>query len=244
MGYGAMKRVLTALFCVLIACAAHAQEEDAFDDFENEIQQHLNFTRVADPLEIVNRGCFWLNDKLYFYALKPVAVGYKTILPEPARESVDNVFSNLGFPRRFVNNLLQLKGCGAAAELRNFACNSTAGVLGLLNVAEDHYHWKAHDEDFGQTLAYYGAGSWMAVHLPIWGPSNLRDALGMLPDYLLDPVSYIDAWGVRIALRSGDGVNKTSLNIGVYEDLKAESLDPYRFMQDAYEQNRQKRLKE
>jgi len=241
-----LKFVVTAFSCALIALSAHSQEDDFgdFQEFENEIQSKLDVTSIPDPIEPVNRSFFWFNDKLYFYVLKPVAVGYKAVAPKPVRKSVNNFFNNIAFPKRLVNNLLQLKWRGAAEELRNFTFNTTAGCLGLFNVAENHYGWEPRDEDFGQTMAHYGAGSWMAVHLPVLGPSNLRDSLGMIPDFVLDPVMWVDEWGVRFAIRSGDAVNTTSLNIGVYEDMKAESLDPYRFIQDAYEQNRQMKLEE
>lgn len=239
-----MKFTLIALLCVAITFRTLGQEEDVFDDFEDEIQLQLVSTKVPDPLESVNRGFYWVNDKFYFYALKPISVGYKTVMPEPVRKSVNNFFKNLGFPKRVVNNLLQMKWRGAAEEFRNFTFNSTAGALGLFNVAENHYKWQARDEDFGQTLGHYGADSWMAVHLPLFGPSNLRDSIGLVPDLFLNPVFYIDSWGVSLAIRSGEVVNQTSLNIGFYEDLKESSLDPYRFMQDAYEQNRRKKLEE
>ena len=241
-----MKLIIIAFFCTLLAFFACSQDDDFgdFDEFDDEIQQKLDAAKVADPMEPVNRGLYWVNDKLYFYALKPISVGYKSVVPNPARKSVSNFFRNLGFPKRFINNVLQLKWRGAAEELRNFTFNSTAGVLGLFNVAENHYGWEARNEDFGQTLAHYGAGSWMAVHLPVLGPSNLRDSLALIPDFALDPVTYIDAFGTRLAIRSGYVINKTSLNIGLYEDIKDESLDPYRFIQDAYEQNRDKKVKE
>jgi phospholipid-binding lipoprotein MlaA len=238
--------VLAVVFCALITPVVLAQDDD-FDDFaefEDEIQKKVDAVNVADPAESVNRGFFWFNDKLYFYALKPVAVGYKAFVPKPARSSAKNFFDNIIFPKRLVNNLLQLKFRGAAEELRNFTFNSTAGVLGLFNVAENHYGWEVREEDFGQTMAHYGAGPWMAVHLPVFGPSNLRDSIGLVPDFFLDPIILIDSWGIRFAIHSGDVVNETSLNIGFYEDIKAESLDPYRFVQDAYEQNRQKKIKE
>lgn len=238
-----MKFVLMLLLCGAMTYRTMG-EVDVFDDFEDDIQLQLGSTKVADPLESVNRGLFWVNDKLYFYALKPVSVGYKTVMPEPVRKSVNNFFKNLGFPKRVVNNLLQMKWSGAAKELRNFTFNSTAGVLGLFNVAENHYKWQAYDEDFGQTLGYYGAGPWMAVHLPILGPCNLRDSIGLVPDMFLNPVYYIDSWGVSLSITSGDVVNQTSLRIGMYEEMKASNLDPYRFMQDAYEQNRSKKLEE
>ncbi len=243
-----MKQIFfAALACMVFCGAALAQVGDALDDFDQfdgEIQRQVDAISVPDPIEPVNRGFWWFNDKLYFYLLKPVAVGYKSVTPKPVRKSVGNFFDNLGFPKRLVNNLLQLKFRGAGEELRNFTFNTTAGCLGLFNVAEDHYGWAPRDEDFGQTLASYGAGPWMAVHLPLFGPSNLRDTVGKLPDMFLDPVMYIDSWGARMAVRSGDRVNSVSLNIGFYEDIKEEQLDVYRFLQDAYEQNRHKKIKE
>jgi len=242
-----MKYPVNILVCLAVSGSLLAQDNsglDEFDEFDKEIQEQVASTVVPDPIEPVNRGFWWLNDKLYFYVLKPVSVGYKTVIPKPVRNSVNNFFDNLGFPRRLANNLLQLKFHSAAEELRNFTFNTTAGCLGLFDVAEDHYGWEPQDEDFGQTMAHYGAGQWMAVHLPVLGPSNLRDSLGLVPDMFLDPVMYIDSWGARMAIRSGDKVNYTSLHIGLYEDTKKENLDVYRFLQDAYEQNRAKKIEE
>ncbi len=227
-----------------VAIAQNNAEFDEFAEFEDEIQSQIAVTQVPDPIESVNRGFCWLNDKLYFYALKPVATGYKYVMPKPARQSVDNFFNNLGFPKRVVNNLLQLKFSGAGEETRNFVVNTTAGCLGLFNVAENYYGWEKRDEDFGQTMAHYGASQWMAVHLPALGPSNLRDSLGMIPDLFLDPVMLIDCWWGRAAITGGNYVNFTSLRIGLYEDVKRENLDVYRFLQDAYEQNRAKKIEE
>lgn len=241
-----MRFAVVVLTCFTTLGYVIAQDEDfdEFDEFDQEIQEQVDATDVPDPIEPVNRGIWWLNDKLYFYVVKPVAVGYKTITPEPLRKSVNNFFNNLGFPKRLVNNLLQLKFRGAGEELRNFTFNTTAGCLGLFDVAEDHYGWEYRDEDFGQTMAYYGADQWMAVHLPVLGPSNLRDSLGMIPDLFLDPVILVDTWGASIAIYSGKKVNKTSLYLGLYENIKKENLDVYRFLQDAYEQNRAMKIKE
>ena len=242
-----MKFHTTALVSLCLGFAVSVlgdTEFDEFDEFEEEMQQKVDSVNVPDPIEQVNRGIWWINDKLYFYVLKPVAVGYKSVTPQPVRESVAAFFTNLAFPKRLANNLLQLKFRGAAEEFRNFTFNSTAGCLGLFNVAEKHYGWSSRDEDFGQTLAAYGASPWMAVHLPLLGPSNLRDSIGLVPDMFLDPVMYIDSWGARMAIRSGDRVNVVSLNIGLYEGVKEEQMDVYRFLQDAYEQNRIKKIEE
>jgi phospholipid-binding lipoprotein MlaA len=236
--------IAVSMATAVIWTAWGADEFDDFEQFENEIRQQVDAVDVADPLEQINRGIWWFNDKLYFYLLKPVAGGYKYVTPQPVRESVYNFFENLAFPKRLANNLLQLKFRGAAEELRNFTFNSTAGCLGFFNVTKNHYGWNDRNEDFGQTMASYGADPWMTVHLPLLGPSNLRDTLGKLPDMFLDPVMYIDSWGARMAIRGGERVNYTSLNIGFYEGIKEEQLDVYRFLQDAYEQNRLQKIKE
>ena len=101
---------------------------------------------IADPIEPFNRAMFWFNDKLYFYALKPAARVYR-VVPEPARTSVSNFFSNVATPVRFVNSLLQLKVKDAGTELGRFVVNSTVGILGLFDPARDI--WKKKEEDFG-----------------------------------------------------------------------------------------------
>jgi phospholipid-binding lipoprotein MlaA len=238
------------VFCLVLfmmfgsGLAQQAEEIDLFDEFDQELEAQVEQVQVPDPLEPLNRGIWWMNDKLYFYALKPVATGYKEVVPEAGRRSVVNAFQNLKAPERVVNNLLQLKVAESGTELKRFVCNSTVGGLGFWDPATDRYDIPRHKEDFGQTLAHYGVKPMMTLHLPVLGPSNLRDTIGMIPDHFLYPVSYIESLAARVAIHSEDAVNRTSLHLGVYEDMKAEHLDMYRFMQDAYEQNRQKKIEE
>ena len=105
---------------------------------------------MPDPLEPLNRAFFEFNDGLYFWVLKPVATGYKTVVPEEARVCVRNFFHNLAFPVRFVNNLLQGKFFGAFEETCGFLVNSTVGLGGLADIATA-VDLKRHDEDLGQT---------------------------------------------------------------------------------------------
>ncbi len=84
----------------------------------------------------------------------------------------------------------------------------------------------------------------MALQLPLLGPSNLRDAVGMIPDMFLNPIFYIESLAIKIGVKAEEEVNKTSFRLGVYEDIKKERLDVYAFLQDAYEQNRLKKIKE
>lgn len=231
-------------FLLILSGFATAQDVSEFDDFEDEIQAKVDATHVADPIEPFNRCMFWVNDKLYFYALKPIAQGYGKITPEPARECVGNFFDNLQFPLRVVNNLLQCKWNGAGTETKRFAVNTTVGVLGLFDPAENKWNWMPADEDFGQTFAHYGVGAGFALYLPLFGPSNLRDAMGKIPAYFIDPLTYLDPWYARQGLKVFDTVNFTSLNIGMYEAFKKETMDPYQFFQDAYQQNRLKKIEE
>lgn len=244
------RRILTgALLCLALAGFSRSRAEepgdfDDFADFEGEIQNRIEATKVADPLAPLNRGFFWVNDKLYFWVLKPVALGYRKIIPEKGRISVGNFFDNLEFPLRFVNNVLQLKWQGAGTELGRFGVNSTAGVLGLFDPARKWWGWRPANEDFGQTFACWGVGPGISLHLPLLGSSNLRDAIGKIPEYFVDPITYVEPWEAGFAAGNIDRVNFVSLRIGIYEDLKKDAIDPYRFFQDAYEQRRQKLVKE
>jgi len=199
---------------------------------------------VSDPFSVYNRVMTQVNDKIYFWLLKPVAQGYRAVVPEGARLAVGRFFRNLLMPVRFANNLLQLKPKKAGTELARFVVNTTVGVLGFGDPAANKFGLQAYPEDFGQTLGYYGVGSGFHIVLPLLGPSNLRDTLGLIPAYFLDPVSYIEETDVQLAVRAYDRVNYTSLHIGEYESLKKDAVDLYTFLRDGYEQRRIKQIEE
>jgi len=200
------------------------------------------------------------NDKLYIWVLKPVAKGYRWIMPEFARRGINNFFNNLFYPVRFVNNVLQLKFNSAGLETVRFVTNSTIGVLGLWDPAKKLYGLKAYPEDFGQTLGHWGVGAGPHIVLPVLGPSNLRDSLALAPDWIyLDPINNftkvtdralpelteeLEKTEIRAAIWTFDKVNYTSLHIGEYENFKKDAVDFYTFMRDVYEQNRQKEIEE
>ena len=198
--------------------------------------------RIADPLEPVNRIVFYFNDKLYFWVLKPVAMGYSAILPEDVRISVRNFFDNISAPVRIVNNLLQLKVKGAGNELLRFGVNSTMGMLGLYDVAKDEMGISRNDEDFGQTLGVWGLGPGIFINWPFIGPSSLRDSAGFAGDYFLEPLNYLTPSINRMAVKTGDGINRTSLSIGNYEGIKKDALDPYNAVKDIYYQYRKSKI--
>lgn len=212
---------------------------DSFGDFDDEEET----SSISDPFEPINRGIFWFNDKLYFYLVKPVARVYR-IVPERARISVSNFFSNIFTPIRFVNALLQLKIEDAGTELGRLLINSTIGIGGLFDPAKNWYGLRKKEEDFGQTLGHYGVGHGFYLVLPIIGPTSLRDSVGLgLDTYYLNPL-YSDKLEDRdtYTLVALDKVNTLSLDKDTYESIKKDSLDPYLFIREAYSQHRAGRV--
>ena len=199
---------------------------------------------LADPLEPLNRALFAVNDKAYFWVMKPVARGYGAVVPERARRCVRNFFANLGTPIRFVNNLLQGKFRNSGVELLRFVVNTTGGIGGLFDPARDDLSLLPRDEDLGQTLGTYGFGHGIYLVLPLLGPSSLRDAAGLAGDAFLDPVFYAGDAGLVIGAKALKTENEISLRIGEYEELKRSAIDPYAAFRDAYSQYRAKQVRE
>lgn len=192
---------------------------------------------IIDPLEWLNRGIFVFNDTLDTLVLRPVAVIYGFITPERVKESVRNFFANLNSPVLLANDLLQLTFGDAAVTTGRFAINTTIGVLGLFEVAED-FGLEAHHADFGQTMFSYGVGQGLYVMIPIFGPSTARDALGRLVDSVFQPTNYIVGTEVGLALSGANGLSKRESLIDALDDLRAGSLDFYAAVRAAYYQDR------
>lgn len=220
---------------------------DGFDDFSS-FEEFGEFETgedeaVFDPLSGYNRVVTRVNDKLYFWVLKPVARGYEFVVPEPVRRGIGNFFKNLGFPIRLVNNVLQLKFKDAGIETTRFLVNTTVGVAGLWDPAQQWLALSPHDEDFGQTLGYYGMDGGFHLVLPLLGPSNLRDTCGSVVDRNLNPTTYLEDAEITLALSATQTVNSTSLRIGQYEAIRKDAMDLYILLRNAYEQNREKKIR-
>ena len=227
----------------------YAQELDNEEALNEEYEEDPEYLeeeemeeQIPDPLESINRVVFKFNDRLYFWVLKPVAKGYSAIVPEELRVLVRNFFNNVATPIRLVNNLLQLKIKSASNELIRFGINSTIGMMGLYDIAKSEMGIKMQDEDFGQTLGVWGAGPVIYLNWPIVGPSNVRDSLGFVGDYFLDPVNYVNPMLDRYAIKISDTVNRTSLRIGDYEEIKKDAIDPYAAIRDIYFQYRESKI--
>jgi len=198
---------------------------------------------IADPIEPFNRAFFHFNDKLYFWVLKPLATGYKTVIPEDGRVGVRNFFSNFTTPIRLVNCLLQAKFKGAGNETVRFLLNTTFGLAGFFDPAKKEFKIEKQDEDFGQTLGVWGIGPVFYIVWPILGPSSLRDTVGYVGDLFLDPRTYIFTRPIFYVVRPIELVNEASLSLGEYEEFKKAALDPYIALREASHQYRKNKIK-
>lgn len=200
---------------------------------------------ISDPLEPVNRVFFYFNDKFYFWLLRPAASGYGAVVPEGARVSVRNFFSNVATPIRLANCLLQANFDCAGTEALRFFLNTTVGVAGFFDPAKKDFEIQKKEKDFGQTLGVYGIGTGIYFVWPILGPSSVRDTVGFVGDQFLDPINYlVPSWLPNLAVKSYYQVNENSLTLGEYEDLIKSAVDPYTALKDAYFQYRKAKIKE
>ncbi len=245
-----LAQAVTAISADVTPDRNHAEQGTAFEgmkdngfELEDEFKDQSEI-EIFDPLIGYNRFMTSVNDKVYFFVLKPVATIYSIIIPEPGRVAIYRFFKNILFPVRFVNNLLQLKFDQAGIEIDRFIVNTTIGILGLRDPAKTLLNLESKEEDFGQTLGHYGIGSGFYIVLPILGPSNLRDIFGMVPDFFLVPINYLDNLKVTASVYTGDIVNNTSLHIGEYESIKKDAIDFYTFIRDGYEQKRKTLIEE
>ena len=218
------------------------EEDDVLDEFESEFEEKA--VTVADPLSYWNRAMFHFNDKLYFWFLKPVAKGYKVVIPSVIRTGVRNFFSNIFTPIRLTSCVLQGKVKAGGTELTRFVVNSTVGVLGFGDPARKYLNLDISDEDLGQTLGVYGIGNGFYLVWPFLGPSTLRDSVGMVGDRFLNPITYVKPVEASVAIWSYDKINETSLHIGDYESIKEAAIEPYEAFRDAYIQYRKNKVKQ
>ena len=189
----------------------------------------------VDPWEGFNRTVFEFNEVLDEYALKPAAQGYQAITPDLVEAGIGNFFDNLSDVGDFVNNLLQLKGEAAVQDATRVVFNTTIGVGGLIDVATP-MGLPEHDEDFGQTLGYWGTETGPYLVLPFFGPSNVRDGIGLIPDSFVDPVGEVEHIPSRNQLYALRVVDTRADLLGADELLNG---DRYTAMRDAYLQRRE-----
>jgi len=243
---------LIRFFIVLLLLLSYlnAQSNNSFDEFEDEFETQKE--RSWDPLQVYNVPMTKVNDFIYMNIMGPIARGYKAIASKPFREGVSNIFHNIRFPIRLTNNLLQLKFNNAFEESVRFAINSTYGIAGFIDIAKSEGGIERHNEDFGQTLGYYGMGNNIHIVLPLFGPSNLRDTIGLVADSFIDPVNYaqkkdwdiFESNNVYLLMNTYKVENEYSLHMNEYENIRKNSVNLYELLKSVYEQRRDKLIEE
>ncbi|HEX2829601.1 MAG TPA: VacJ family lipoprotein [Burkholderiales bacterium] len=191
-----------------------------------------------DPYEPFNRKVYNFNEGLDKRVLQPAAKGYRATVPEFVRTSIGNVFSNVGDVRNVLNNTLQGKFATAYGDLGRILINSTIGVLGLFDIASEAGIEK-HNEDFGQTLAVWGAPRGPYLVLPLLGSSNVRDGFGTAVDFATDPLSLVNPVGAQLAVQGTRVVDTRAGLLDAGNLLNTAALDNYLFVRDIYLQRRE-----
>lgn len=196
-----------------------------------------------DPLESINRIIFEFNEFFIAILLRPASEIYHLLVPSPVRQAIGNVLDNLGAPVVLANDILQGEGERALQTTQRFLVNSTVGVAGIFDVADDFLDIPGHDEDFGQTLAVWGVGEGFYFVVPFFGPSSPRDAVGkLIVDGYIDPVNH---WATNadrdyiVHSRMGVGaVDEFGSVMDELDQIKKTSIDYYAAIRSMYRQKR------
>ena len=189
---------------------------------------------VSDPWEKLNRPVYEFNQILDAWLIRPVAVTYFRLTPQPVKRGVSNFFNNLDDVNVVVNDVLQWKLDNAVNDSSRLLLNTTIGIAGFIDVASRVGLYK-HYEDFGQTLGVWGFDDGGYLMLPLFGASTVRDAVGLIPDMIFNPISWIDERDTRLVFYSMDIVD-TRLTYMAAESMV--SGDRYQFVRNAYLQRR------
>lgn len=219
---------------------------------DGEVDEYATASDISDPLEKLNRGTFWVNDQLYTFLLRPISKGYELILPRPVRKGIDNAFENVKYPVRVVNCTLQGKFKRAGQETGKFVVNTVGGVGGIFRPAESIPALaNLPEEDTAQTFGQWGIPNGAYLVLPLLGPSSVRDAVGLVGDYALNPVNwpYLYWYGSRskhdwvIVPPLSNTLRSTPGQIDRYDTITKDAVDPYLSARSAYSQNRAEAIK-
>lgn len=198
-----------------------------------------------DPWQGWNKDTQSFNDGFDKHVLKPVAVGYLNITNNAVDKGVTNFFSNINDIGVTINDILQLKLLQGGMDISRFIVNTTAGVGGIFDWANE-IDLPKHNEDFGQTLGYWGVPSGPYLVLPFFGASTPRDTVGLIGDALLDPLTYVSVFGGfagTIATTGTSALDVTDYRAGVMSSEKVinEATDGnrYDFIKNSYLQHRE-----
>lgn len=223
---------------------AHAQEPAADLAPPAPVESFTLPASVPDPLEPLNRVMWSFNKGVMTAVIKPTSKVYRFVVAKPVRSSINNFGRNLTYPGRLINNLLQGKWRGARDETDRFFCNTFVGAAGFFDVAEK-WHIPKSDADFGQTFGQWGWKPGCYLMLPLFGPSNDRDLLGLAADTASNPLIYIAPYelvasnpftylGPYSYFSYAVTYNELSDSVGEYVRFSKASMDPYSEIQYAW----------
>lgn len=227
---------LSFAFSLQSAIAAKYDDADYMED-EYGAKEAYAPDEVYDPVETVNRAIYGFNDFLDKILLKPVAEGYRYIVPKPVRKGVHNALSNLKEPVTVLNSALQGDKENSFTSFWRFTINSTWGILGIFDVASEA-GLPLREEDYGQTAGVYGAGNGPYLMLPILGPSNARDVFGRVVDTFTDPFNYALHDDATVGRSIVTGIDARERTLDLIDEIKRTSLDPYAAIRSLYTQKR------
>ena len=234
------------LFCLFYSTNLISDERtDEVTTYPKDFETSTFEDEIYDPLEPINRAIFSFNNILDKTIVEPAAKGYRK-LPTPIQSGIGNFLDNLKMPLVIVNQVLQGQLPNAIESTGRFVVNTTVGLIGLVDVATK-IGLEEKDEDFGQTFATWGVGDGFYLVLPIFGPSNVRDAVGTVLTYSLDPVNaYLvyegEAWAVPVRATI-NAVDYRSKIIDEVNALRNNSVDFYAAVRSSYNQNRKAAIK-
>jgi len=216
-----------------------------------------------DPWESLNTKVFEFNRQMDRYVLKPVAKGYDFIVPDLVQVGISNIFYNFRFAPRFLNNVFQGKVKGAGIEVGRFLLNTTVGIGGFFDLAQE-VNLVTPEEDLGQTLGFYGVKPGPYLMIPFLAPYTVRDFFGYIGDVFLNPINWlvapiIEVDGIpsviahknrttssilQISVRVGEIVNDRSRNLEKFQGVEEATLDLYTAVRNAYLQQRARAIRE
>ncbi len=225
------------MLTVLAGCATPPPADDP--------EALAEFRQNNDPLEPTNRVIFAFNDAVDTVIARPVVQVYRHAIPEPGRHRVSDVLNNLSSPYILANNILQGDGEGALITVGRFLLNSTFGVFGIMDVATP-MGLETRKADFGETLAIWGVGEGPYLVLPLAGPSNPRDAVGLAVGWFSDPLVWYlrnqDMNRTQYTYLGASIIDMRNSVFEVIEDTRANSFDYYAAMRSMYRQNRMSQI--
>jgi phospholipid-binding lipoprotein MlaA len=226
--------VLAVVLCPLLGgCATPPSDPEALADFEAR----------NDPIEPTNRDVFAADEFIDRNAMKPVAQAYRDNVPDVVQHRLHDFLANLQDPVIEINDLLQGNFARGWITLQRFVINSTIGGLGLFDVAADadYADLPFHDATYATTLAVWGIGEGPYIVLPILGPSNVRDAVGIGMGFFLDPLSFVGGTNALIASYArgaANGIDDRADHLDTLDDLEKNSMDFYATLRSVYRQHR------